>query len=665
MPSSIKVVQDIDKVDVDILGEGAALYIRVTKEESVKKGLSIPNQRNRGIEIAERRKWNWVKVYQEPRHVGGDQWIDKRVALAQLIEDIKTGKIRHVFVRHQDRLWRSAEVQVKLLKIFKEYDIDLWDFDRQKDFRTASGKLTLGVEGTVSEYEKDITAERIREMKRGKARSGRSSGGPPTFGYITQKRLHRELMKQEKISSEDAYTRACREISNAREWFVDQSEAEVVIFVLAAYSFRHPSEVSFKTWNSLDEKSVQRISAMYEKVDRALGSRNISYILNANGYKRRGGTPWVGSKILRIINDPTVFGFITYDNVSYEKRKPSSLPKFLQTFYKGVHEPIIKPSLWEEIQTIKKQKSTSLRTKNKTGTVFPLSHILVCGKCKAPMRAKSQGRGRNYAYYMCRNRCYYGLDVHNNPNACDFPSVNVVQAEHAIWEWLLEQMDNPKEIVRLMDQSNKRIKDDQPKAKIILLQKKDELEKNKEKINKYYFKYEQAKDEIEVELSWDKLVELKKERQQIDEDIINLEQQLKIQETPLVSQDKVGDYVQELRKFLIENKNKRRVLYQVLQAKHDFKVIAHGKYCIEPQLSFISNSTFIEIDPSNYPSTTDDDSQFIGVGTSSTSSLAYRYGSEATKSNHKFTRDFAYPPRITASGRTNHDHIVISGGGNF
>jgi hypothetical protein len=71
-----RMVDDAEAEEEPITG----IYLRVTAEESIKADLSLPNQRRRGLEICSERGWSPAKVYQEPKHVGGDELPAKRPA---------------------------------------------------------------------------------------------------------------------------------------------------------------------------------------------------------------------------------------------------------------------------------------------------------------------------------------------------------------------------------------------------------------------------------------------------------------------------------------------------------------------------------------------------------------------------------------------------------
>lgn len=603
--TSVKIVSDLSKVDTDILGFGSALYVRVTREESVKQGLSIPNQKDRGVEIAAARGWNWLKLYIEPRHVGGDVWIDKRPALRELVEDLKTGKIKRVFARHNDRFWRHSEIRDQLLKIFREYEVEFWDFDGMKDYRTASGKFALKVQGDASEYEKDITGERIREMKRGKAKSGRSAGGPPAFGYTSQPRLTRELTLKG-LGAEEAYAEACKVISNAHEWYIDHKEAEAIILIISAYLYKNPNEISNKPLEEYPSGTRERLMSFFQSLKGPTGLRTISNILNANGYARRSGEPWVPSKSLRIINDPTIFGFVTFDEDSYQQKRPSTLPKFKQELYKAVHEPIVKPELWQVVQSIKQSNTVDMRTRQKTGKPFPLSKIIFCGQCGSPMTTRSLGSSRPFAYYVCRNRMYYGTSKVGNPKACDFPTVNVAQVESAVWSWLTELLQEKDHIASFIMQSNAKLDKVVPDAKSIESHKRKELEIIDRHIQKYYRRYEAATDPAEEQLAWDKLVQLKKQKNELTLDVEELQKESANSSKEEFSEEQVKSFLQVFHSFLIKNKEKRKFLYQLLHRKHNFYIVARSKYSIQPKINLSQEHILIEINPEKCPASDED-----------------------------------------------------------
>jgi len=116
-----------------------AFYVRVTREESVKTDLSIPNQCARAREVAALRRWHEYRIYIEPKHVTAELWADNRPALKQLLEDIAAGKVAGVCARHTDRFWRNNEVQARFLNEIREVGVELWDLNNRYDYKSAHG----------------------------------------------------------------------------------------------------------------------------------------------------------------------------------------------------------------------------------------------------------------------------------------------------------------------------------------------------------------------------------------------------------------------------------------------------------------------------------------------------------------------------------------------
>ncbi len=94
-----------------------------------------------------------------------------------------------VLVQHTDRLRRGSRVQDLILDALRRHGVELWDFGGLREQRSAGGRFALKVLGAAAELEKNLTGERIVEMKRGKARAGKVGGGPPPFGYASQSRV--------------------------------------------------------------------------------------------------------------------------------------------------------------------------------------------------------------------------------------------------------------------------------------------------------------------------------------------------------------------------------------------------------------------------------------------------------------------------------------------
>jgi DNA invertase Pin-like site-specific DNA recombinase len=359
-----------------------AFYVRVTREESVTADLSIPNQVGRAREVAALRGWSDYKIYVEPKHVSAKLWADKRPALKELLDDVAAGRIRGACARHTDRLWRNNDIQARLLGALRPHKVELWDFAHQYDYRSAHERFSLQVLGAASELEVNLTAERIREMKRGKATKGMTGGGPPPFGYTSQSWCIHELGEAGQPADE-AYRQACLKYPVGKCWYIDEKEAEVVRLIFELYT-----------------------SPPYR-----YGCKRIVRHLNERGYKTRRGCAWLSNYVNKIINNPAYGGFTTYDQAAYDERLPSRLPRYKQTLFKGEHEPIVAPEIWQKAQQIKATENTVKRQRSgpKANETFSLTGILRCPSCGSRMIGKWSHHSTR-RYYICSRRHSGGAD---------------------------------------------------------------------------------------------------------------------------------------------------------------------------------------------------------------------------------------------------------------
>ena len=529
----VRVVEDASSAGDAVTG----IYLRVTAEESIKTDLSLPNQRRRGLEICTERNWSPVKVYQEPRHVGGDEPPAKRPALAALLADIEAGHVKRVLVRHDDRLWRSTEVQDVILNVLRRNTVDLWTFAGQRELRSAGVRFAIKVLGAAAELEKGLTGERIREMKRGKAHAGRLGGGPPSFGYTSQSRYKLELRHQG-MSEDEAHRLACEKYPVAKTWYLDEREAEVVRIIFKLY---------------LEER---------------LGSRRISQELNRRGHRRRNGYAWSAVKVGKIVNNPAVAGLTAYDEEAYVKGLPSKAARFRQTLFPGQHSAIIPVERLHEAQRIKTEVNSRLiRTKGSSSArIYPLTGVLVCGVCGSQMSGKSSGTQRS-PYYVCARRKYYGVT-----DGCSGPSMHMRWADEAVLDYLDKLFETPESLQAIRERVNRELADRAPEFETRLREVRASMAELEAKQRRWMEKYESAIDDASAEIIWQRIRELKNQELELRRESDGLEQQLGASSTRQLTLEETAAYLARLRDLPSAPAVKRRAFIEKLHRHHDLRI---------------------------------------------------------------------------------------------
>lgn len=531
--SRVRVVEDLTGIDEPAVGA----YIRVTSEESVKADLSIPNQKRRAIEVCAERGWPLAKLYVEPRHIGGELGPEQRPALRALLDDIAADRVGRVLVRHTDRLWRSTRVQDRILAAFSDHGVELWDFSAQHEYRSAHGRFSTVVLGAVAELEKNLVGERVREMKRGKAIAGKPAGGPPPYGYISQARFRVEQLAQG-VAADVAEEQAAKHYPISKRWYLDEREAAVVRRIFALYTEAH------------------------------VGTRRIADLLSADGCRTRTGRLWWPARVVRILQNPAVAGFVTYDEDAYRARRAKKAPTWRQTYYDGEHDAIIPRPQWEDACRLRERNRTLLRTKSTAGHVYPLAGILKCGACGSHLVGKASGPGRP-RYYLCAARKYRGATF-----GCAAPALPARASEDTVLADVECILSAPEFVHEFMAKANERLRQQRPEAARRLAAAEEHLRAAERAVERYQRRYEGAPDGESEEIAWTKLREAMARKKEGEAQVAAARAEAESRPAPTITVEQTARYLAALREHLGAQPDRQRALLGLLQARHDLRVRA-------------------------------------------------------------------------------------------
>ena len=107
----------------------------------------------------------------------------ERPALQRLLADIKAHKVHVVVVYKVDRLTRSLADFAKLVELFDTNGVSFVSVTQQFNTTTSMGRLTLNVLLSFAQFEREVTAERIRDKIAASKRKGLWVGGTVPLGY--------------------------------------------------------------------------------------------------------------------------------------------------------------------------------------------------------------------------------------------------------------------------------------------------------------------------------------------------------------------------------------------------------------------------------------------------------------------------------------------------
>ncbi len=142
--------------------------------------------------------WRLLPAFYDDGGVSGATL--ERPALQALLADVKARKVDVIVVYKVDRLTRSLADFAKLVELFDAHGVSFVSITQQFNTTTSMGRLTLNVLLSFAQFEREVTAERIRDKIAASKRKGLWMGGCAPLGYVVKdKKLVVEEHEAERI----------------------------------------------------------------------------------------------------------------------------------------------------------------------------------------------------------------------------------------------------------------------------------------------------------------------------------------------------------------------------------------------------------------------------------------------------------------------------------
>ena len=273
------------------------------------------------------------KAYDDGGHSGGSI---ERPALQILLDDIQSGLVDIVVVYKIDRLTRSLADFAKMVEIFDAKAVSFVSVTQQFNTTTSMGRLTLNVLLSFAQFEREVTAERIRDKIAASRKKGMWMGGLPPLGY-------------------DAW---------AKKLVINPEEATQVRRLFEAY---------LELGSIRDLVAWARAEGIATKVRR-----------KADGGIPSGGRPFSRGNLHAMLNYRAYIGEVTHRGNTYP----------------GEQEPILPRDLWDRVQArlgaTGRQSGSSGNIKQPAALIGLLFDET--GDRLTPVHATK--KGRRYHYYV-------------------------------------------------------------------------------------------------------------------------------------------------------------------------------------------------------------------------------------------------------------------------
>ena len=325
--------------------KNCAIYCRKSTEEGLDMDFNTLDAQRESCEAyinsQKAEGWKVVKtIYNDGGFSGGNT---NRPALQKLLEDIKNQKIDIVVVYKIDRLTRSLMDFSKLVEIFDEYDVTFVSVTQSFNTTTSMGRLTLNVLLSFAQFEREVSAERIRDKISASKRKGMWMGGNPPIGY---------------------------EI-NDRKLLINKEEAQTARYLFNTYL------------------ELGCVAKLKQKLD-------LTGIFSRKRKSKRGnvlgGKPYSRGALYSILKNPIYIGKIRHKDKIYDGQHEAIIP---EDIWNAVQEKLKN----QAVTTNKRQKSRE--TNLLKGLLFDSQ-----GTPYSPVHTNKKS-GQMYRYYLSQNLIQY------------------------------------------------------------------------------------------------------------------------------------------------------------------------------------------------------------------------------------------------------------------
>ncbi len=167
-----------------------AIYTRKSSDEGLDQAFNSLDAQREACEayIASQKHEGWITLPAMYDDGGISGATMHRPALGQLLADIESHRIDAVVVYKVDRLTRTLGDFAKIVEIFDKCRVSFVSVTQQFNTTSSMGRLTLNMLLSFAQFEREVTAERIRDKIAASKKKGMWMGGNVSLGYDVKDR---------------------------------------------------------------------------------------------------------------------------------------------------------------------------------------------------------------------------------------------------------------------------------------------------------------------------------------------------------------------------------------------------------------------------------------------------------------------------------------------
>jgi DNA invertase Pin-like site-specific DNA recombinase len=166
-----------------------AIYTRKSTEEGLEQGFNSLDAQYEACAayVASQRHEGWKLLPERFDDGGLSGGTMERPALQRLLAEVEAGRVGMIVVYKIDRLTRSLADFARLVEQLDRRGCSFVSVTQAFNTSTSMGRLTLNVLLSFAQFEREVTAERIRDKIAASKRKGLWMGGTLPLGYDAPK----------------------------------------------------------------------------------------------------------------------------------------------------------------------------------------------------------------------------------------------------------------------------------------------------------------------------------------------------------------------------------------------------------------------------------------------------------------------------------------------
>ncbi len=391
------------------VGARVVVYTRCSTAQQVN---SIADQDAEVMRVVEKCKLNVVKTYSDEGISGST--IDERDALKKMIAEIGSLGVAIILVYNLSRLTRGGLVDLwTLFGMFSEKGVRIFNCQSGQfiDEDNAGSALMACVEASQAkasnkQLARDITRTMIANVKD----RGNSPGSRPPYGFD---RLY--------IDEAGKPFQQVRWNPDGTKDVLNPVTKEVITTLSKSTSYNKTKSHKVRLVPG-DPKRVAVVEDIF-RLATTTGYSGVADYLNERGIPGPKGGLWNSSSLYDILPNPAYAGDVVFnrthkgryyqikDGQAEQQQNPSGKvvfrdnPKEEWITIPDAHEALIPREEWDAVQLALHMRSrSSVKSGRGAKRCYPLSGIMRCGHCGAPMQGICPGKRR----YICSTRRKYG-----------------------------------------------------------------------------------------------------------------------------------------------------------------------------------------------------------------------------------------------------------------